>query len=298
MQSPILITGATGLLGGALTARLDREGTPWASIRHANPRWNPGKGEIGAELLENHDTVVHLAGEPLVAARWTEEKKRAIRDSRVNGTRAIAGAMAKRSPRPKTLVCASAIGYYGDRGDEELDEGSEAGEGFLADVVRDWEAAADPAREAGIRVAHLRLGVVLSTRGGALAKMLPVFKWGLGGRLGDGRMWMSWVHLDDAAAAFHRACVDPNLSGAYNLAAPRPVTNRTFTKALGEALGRPTALPAPAFALKLLLGGMAEEMLLCSVRAIPARLEKETDFRFAHPDLRPALGDLLGNGDA
>lgn len=291
--SPILVTGASGLVGSALTRRFDREDLSWNALSHRDPGWNPERGELDPSLLDTCDTVVHLAGEPIANHRWSDTIKTKIRDSRVNGTRAMAEAMAARSARPRALICASAIGLYGDGGDSVLTESSPAADGFLADVVRDWEAAADPAREAGIRVVHLRLGVVLSPEGGALAKMLPVFKLGLGGRIGNGRAWMSWIHLADVADAFLRAVKDPAMQGAYNLVAPSPVRNAEFTRVLGAALRRPTLLPVPRFALNIAMGEMSGA-LLQSARVHPDRL-MEADWSPRFPELEPALQDLLAS---
>lgn len=287
----ILVTGASGLVGSALTRRFDQENLSWTPLSHREAGWNPERGELDPALLADTDTVVHLAGEPIANRRWTDEIKTKIRDSRVRGTRAIAEAMAARTPRPRTLVCASAIGLYGDGGDRILTEDTPAADGFLAEVVREWEAAADPARDAGIRVAHLRLGIVLSPRGGALAKMLPVFKLGLGGKIGRGRAWMSWIHLHDVAEAFLQAVQDPDINGPYNLVAPSPVRNADFTRALGNALQRPAILPVPPLALKIAMGEMASA-LLQSARVHPTRLT-DARWRPRFPDLEPALRDLL-----
>ena len=287
----ILITGASGLVGSALSRKLDAGGPAWTALPHRDPGWNPEMGEVVPSRLEGHDTVVHLAGEPIAEKRWTDEQKRKIRDSRVNGTRALAETMARTPDRFRALICASAVGLYGDGGDKELTEESPAANDFLARVVQDWEAAADPARKAGIRVVHLRLGVVLSPDGGALAKMLPVFKLGLGGPIGTGKAWMSWIHVDDAAGAFLRAIRDPEMRGAYNLVSPHPVRNAAYTKSLGQALRRPAVLPVPPFALGLLLGEMAGA-LTQSARVLPERLRNE-DWNPAFPELGSALRDLV-----
>jgi len=292
MQKTILLTGATGLVGSALSRALRQAGHDVTALSRG-PSWNPGGGQVDASVLEGVDVVVHLAGEPIAARRWSTAQKQRIRDSRVRGTRALAEALAA-NPRPgRAFVCASAIGYYGNRGEEALTEMSALGEGFLAEVVRDWEDAAAPAQAAGLRVVFLRLGVVLSAQGGALAKMLPAFRLGLGGPLGNGRDWMSWIHLDDAVAAFQRAVDDAALDGAYNFCAPLPVRNREFTRALGQVLRRPAVMPVPRLALRLLLGEMGETLLLHSARVLPRRLQEEAEFHFAHPELLPALRDLL-----
>jgi uncharacterized protein (TIGR01777 family) len=305
----VLISGASGLIGSALVQRLT--GTDDEPGRHApalivrlvrsEPRpdtseisreseifWDPSTGELDPPALEGFDAVVHLAGENIARGRWTAEKRARIRDSRVRGTRLLCGALAETARRPKVLVSASAVGYYGDRGDEDLDETSPAGSGFLADVCREWEAATEPAAAAGIRVVCVRLGVVLARHGGALARMLPIFRFGLGGRLGSGRQYMSWIVLRDAVEAICHAIAVETLSGPVNLVAPNPVTNRQFTKALGRALHRPTLFPAPAFMLRLALGEMADALLLASARVLPRRL-LATGFRFHAAHLEDAL---------
>ncbi|MEX2606598.1 MAG: TIGR01777 family oxidoreductase [Kiritimatiellia bacterium] len=296
-NSPILLTGASGLLARHITALLDQRQLPWKAIHHGDPGWKPNQGICDPALLEGCAAVIHLAGEPIAARRWNEEQKQRIRLSRTEGTRAVAEAMAACDSMPRTLICASAVGYYGDRGEETLTEISGKGTGFLPEVVAEWEAAAAPAREAGIRVLHLRLGVVLSTEGGALAKMLPVFKLGLGGRLGNGRMWMSWIHVEDAARAFVFGLEHSELKGVFNLTAPHPVRNAEFTRTLGQILHRPALLPAPAFAIKLLLGEMGESLLLSSTRALPSALEKHK-FQFNFSALEPCLRELLGKSDS
>ncbi len=292
----IAVTGASGLVGSALVPvltaadheviRLVRE-APGEGEGH----WNPASG-IESGALQGIDAVVHLAGENIAEGRWTAEKKERIRESRVQGTEAVAQSMAAMEQSPPTLICASAIGYYGDRGHTELTEVSGAGEGFLPDVCKEWEAAAGPAIEAGVRVVHLRLGVVLSTEGGALAKMLTPFKMGVGGKIGDGNQYMSWISIEDVTSAVLHA-LTTDLSGPANTVAPEPVTNKEFTKALGRALHRPTIFPMPGFAARLAFGEMADALLLASSRVLPARLE-ETGFTFRHGTIDVALGDLLG----
>ena len=228
--------------------------------------------------------MVHLAGENIVG-RWTAEKKRKILDSRVQGTRLLAENAAGLSEKPRAMICASAIGYYGDRGNELLREESEPGEAFLSEVVEAWEAAADPAREADIRVANLRFGIVLSPEGGALGTTLPLFKIGGGGKLGSGRQWWSWVTLDDVVGALVHALENDAVEGAVNVAAPNPMTNAEYTKVLGNVLERPTLVPAPAPALRAVLGEVADELLLASARVEPTKL-KETGYDFRHPELR------------
>jgi len=297
----VAITGATGLVGGAIGAFLTTGGHTVLPVTRS-PRgagdvgWDPAAGRIDAAALEGCDAVVHLAGESLFALRWSEAKKRAIRESRVAGTRLLAETLARLERPPRVLVSASAIGIYGDRGDETLDEESAPGEGFLAEVCRAWEEAADPARAAGIRVATLRLGVVLSAQGGALATMLPPFRLGLGGRLGEGRQWFPWVALEDVVGAAHHA-IHGTLEGPVNVTSPQPVTNADYTRTLGRVLRRPTVLPVPAAALRGLLGEMAEEMLLASTRVAPRRLAA-AGFPFLYPELDAALAFELGRGAA
>ena len=291
-QPCILLTGASGLLGSAITSLLDKRGLPWRALRHGTPGWDPENGLLDPGHLEGVTGVIHLAGENIAAGKWTPSQKSRIRDSRRNGTRALSEAMAAAETKPAFLICASATGYYGDRGDEVCTEASAPGSGFLPDVVCDWESAADPAREAGIRVLHFRLGIVLALQGGALKKMLLPFKLGLGGQLGDGSMWMSWVHIADAARAFVHATEHSELSGCYNLVSPHPVQNHAFAKSLGQALRRPALFPAPAGLIKLLVGEMGEALLLSSTRALPERLQ-EAGFDFIHPSLPSALQNLL-----
>ncbi len=256
-------------------------------------RWDPARREIDAAGLEGHDAVLHLAGENVGSGRWTAARKAAIRDSRVNGTRLLCDALAGLARPPRTLVCASAVGYYGDRGEETLTEESPPGTGYLAEVCREWEAAATPAARKGIRVVTLRIGMVLSPKGGALARILPPFRAGLGGVIGGGRQYVGWVALDDLPHIVLHALQCGDLSGPVNAVAPRPVTNREFTGALGKALSRPTPLPVPAFALRLAVGReMADALLLASARVVPRRLEK-TGYRFRFPELGAALRHML-----
>jgi hypothetical protein len=255
--------------------------------------WDPDRGEIDAGGLEGVGAVVHLAGEGIGNKRWNEVQKAKIRGSRVQGTTLLAETLAKLAQPPKVLLSGSAVGFYGDRGDEVLTESSRPGGGFLAELCVAWEAAAAPAKEAGIRVGHLRTGIVLSGRGGALPKMLTPFKLGVGGKLGSGAQWMSWIALEDEVGAMVHLLGDESPAGPVNLTAPNPVPNAEFTKSLGKALGRPTVLPAPRFGLKAILGGeMAEELLLFSQRALPTRL-LDSGYTFKHPELREALGAAL-----
>ena len=254
--------------------------------------WNPVARVIDLKGLEGFDAIVHLAGDPIAEGRWTPEKKARIRDSRVKGTRFLAESTARLSRPPKIFLCASAVGFYGDRGDETLTEESGPGKGFLPEVGQEWEAACQPAAPTGARVVNLRFGIVMSRKGGALQKMLPPFQLGMGGRLGSGKQWMSWISLPDAAGAIAHALGDESLKGPVNIVSPNPVTNREFTLALGRALSRPAIMPVPAFAVRLLFGEMADAALLASTRVEPKKL-KSTGYRFRHPELEPALRDLL-----
>jgi uncharacterized protein (TIGR01777 family) len=292
----ILATGSGGLVGSALVRRLTETGHEVGRLVRsaAGPseiHWSPEAGQLEAARLEGFDAVVHLAGESIVG-RWTEAKKRRILESRVKGTRCLSKALSRLSRRPKALICASAIGFYGDRGDETLDERSVSGSGFLSEVCRQWEEAAIPAAEAGIRIAHLRFGIILSPAGGALAKILLPFKMGVGGVLGTGRQWMSWISLSDVVGVIEHALAAAALQGSVNVVSPHPVTNREFTKTLGAVLSRPTLFPMPAFAARLVFGEMADALLLGSARVEPARL-LESGYRFRHPFLAPALSSLL-----
>jgi uncharacterized protein (TIGR01777 family) len=300
-----LVTGATGLLGSTLTdvlstggyeARaLGRKGSssPPPLAASDSVTWDPRSGAIDPEALEGVDFVVHLAGESIASGRWTEERRRAIRDSRVRGTRLLAQAIAEMEQPPKAMICASATGWYGSRGAEELTESSATGDGFLADVCREWEAAADPARAAGIRVVNLRFGMILWPTGGALERMLGPFRAGVGGRVGDGSQYWSWVSLDDAVGAILHSAATDALEGPVNVVAPAALRNSEFTSVLGSVLQRPTVTPAPGFLLRLALGDMADELLLASARVVPRRL-LESGFEFRDPDLEPALRHMLG----
>ena len=296
----VLVTGSSGLVGKALVQRLTAEGHGVARLVRTPPRdpqsefpWDPAGGRLDPEVLEGQDAVVHLAGENISGGRWTAARRERIRASRVDSTRLLAQALAGLRRKPSVLVCASAIGYYGDRGDELLSEESGPGAGFLPDVCRAWESASRDAEAAGIRVVRMRIGVVLSGGGGALPRMLTPFKLGLGGRLGTGRQFMSWVALADLAAALTVALADDRLQGPVNAVAPSPVTNAEFTRVLAKVLARPAFFPAPAFALRLLLGQMADELLLASTRVVPRKL-KEAGFQYRHPDLEGALKAALG----
>ena len=296
----VAVTGATGLVGSALTPRLAGGGHEAVALRRAadaagggGPSWDPATGALSAGALDGVDAVVHLAGENVAGGRWTAARKARIRDSRVAGTRQLAVALAALPQPPKTLIAASAIGFYGDRGEERLDEAAAPGADFLADVCQQWEAAAAPARDAGMRVVHLRIGIVLTPAGGALQRMLPPFRMGAGGVIGSGRQYMSWVALDDVLGGILHALRADSLTGPVNLAAPHPVTNAEFTKTLGRVLRRPTFLPLPAFGARLAFGEMADALLLSSARVEPARLRAD-GFEFDYPDLEAALRHLLG----
>jgi uncharacterized protein len=295
----VLVTGASGLIGSALCESLTASGQRVLPLRRTSARdaagdpvWDPATGHINLSGAEPLYAAVHLAGAP-IAQRWTDDTKRQIRDSRVKGTSLLCAGIAQLAQPPRVLVCASAIGFYGDRGDEWLAEQSPAGTGFLAEVCQEWEAAAAPASELGIRVIHLRLGIVLSEKGGALRKMLPVFKLGLGGRLGEGPAWWSWIALDDVVGAIHHILTNDSLQGPVNVVTPNPVTNADFAKTLGRVLVRPAVLPVPRFAVEKLLGEMGREALLASTRVLPAKLD-ESGFQFRFPDLELALRYLLG----
>jgi len=294
----VVVSGSSGLIGTALGGALQRAGHRMVPLVRSQPvgaaiGWDPDHGRIDAGGLEGVGAVVHLAGEGIGSKRWNDAHKARIRDSRVRGTALLAETLATLNRPPKVLLSGSAVGYYGDRGDEVLTESSRAGDGFLAEVCVAWEAAAAPAREAGIRVSHLRTGIVLSADAGALPRMLTPFRLGLGGRLGSGSQWMSWISIEDEAGAVVHLLGDDAPAGAVNLAAPNPVTNADFTAALGRALRRPAAIPVPKIALKAVLGAeMAEELLLSSQRALPTRL-LDSGYTFARPDLAEALGAVV-----
>ncbi|MGB6974422.1 MAG: TIGR01777 family oxidoreductase [Terracidiphilus sp.] len=294
----VLVSGASGLLGSALLQALRDRHLPVRQLVRRTPDanqflWNPAAPVLVADPvpLEGCSAAVHLSGANLVG-RWTAAYRREIAASRIGSTLALARLLADLRRPPAVLAVASAIGIYGDCGDELLDESSASGDGYLAELCKDWEAAAEPARAAGIRVLHLRFGVVLSRHGGALAQMLPLFRLGLGGRLGSGRQWMSWISLADAVQALLYALETPTLAGPVNLTAPEPVRNVEFTQILAKHLHRPAFLPAPAFALRLAFGQMADEALLSSARAVPANLQS-VGFRFAHPKVEQALAAEL-----
>ena len=295
----VLISGSSGLIGSALSRSLvDGRHTVVRLVRGpasgdaTTVSWDPERQTIDRSGLEGCDAVVHLAGEPLLG-RWTADKKRRIADSRVRGTKLIAEALASLTRRPGVLVCASAAGYYGNRGDEMLTEESTPGRGFLAEVVRAWESAADPARQVGIRVVHVRTGLVLARGGGLLKILLLPFQLCLGGPIGSGRSYWSWIALEDLIAAYRFAIARESISGAINAAAPNPVTNREFARTLGAVLGRPAVLPVPPVALRFVFGREAADDMLSGFRLQPTRLQA-AGFRFQFPDLEPALRHELG----
>jgi hypothetical protein len=296
----VLLAGGSGLVGSALAPMLTANGHEVAKLsrlpgetaeRERLPRWNPGVGQINLDGAGPLDAVVHLAGET-IAQRWTMAARRRIRESRVNGTRLLCETLACLKAPPRVLVCASACGFYGDRGAEWLDEASAPGDGFLAEVCREWEAASAPAVACGIRVVHLRIGLGLAREGGALAKLLPVFRLGFGGRLGDGRAYWSWIALEDLAAIILYALVNEALQNAVNAVSPCPVTNAEFTRALSAVLRRPALFPVPRFAVELCFGAMGREALLASFRVKPSKL-LNAGFRFRFSELEPALRHLL-----
>lgn len=295
----VLATGSSGLIGSALLSSLSPAGHRITRLVRSQPRaeagefyWDPQTGQLDAAGLERADAVVHLAGES-IAERWTPQKKVRIRDSRVKGTRLLCDALARLENPPRVLVNASAIGYYGDRGDAVLQEESAPGSGFLAEVCREWEGATESAARAGIRVVRLRIGVVLSRKGGALARMLLPFRLGAGGRIGSGKQYMSWIAIDDLVGAIQHTLTTPELQGPINAVSPNPATNSEFTKTLGKVLGRPTLLPMPAFAVRLAFGQMGEDLLLASSRVQPVRLEA-SGFAFRFAELEGALRHVLG----
>ena len=294
----VLVSGSTGLIGSALVSALEEGGHRVRRLTRSGGSsedvvlWDPSAGEIDAGRIEGVDAVVHLAGEN-IAGRWTDAKKARIRDSRVRGTRLLAETLARLPTPPVVMVSASAAGYYGDRGNELLSEESAPGDNFLAGVGQEWEAAADPAREAGVRVVNPRFGIVLSTEGGALGTTLPIFKLGVGGKIGSGRQYWSWIAIDDVVGAILHVLTKDSLEGPVNVTVPDPPTNSEYTSVLGRVLGRPTVFPLPAPAARIMLGQLADELLLASQRIEPARL-KETGYSYRYPELEGALRHLLG----
>ncbi len=291
----IVVAGASGLIGTALVPFLISQGHQVATLvcskLPTTPQeilWNPSTGEIDSQALEGFDAFINLAGENIASGRWSAARKTRIHDSREQATRLLCDTIARLKQPPKVLINASAIGYYGDRGEESLIETSSSGTGFLAQVCRDWEASTERAQSHGVRVVCLRIGVVLTPKGGALRSMLLPFKLGLGGKIGSGKQIMSWVTLDDLVNIFAFALSHHALEGPVNVVAPNPVTNAEFTKALGSALKRPTWLPFPAFAARLILGEMADELLLSSAKVLPTKLQK-AGYTWLYPKIQDAL---------
>ncbi len=292
----VLISGASGLIGTALTSRLEAAEMEVMrltrqSVDEEDDRqiyWHPESGTLDAERIEGFRTVVHLAGESVADGKWDEDKKRRIMDSRVTSTTLLCRVLANLKDKPRMLICASAIGYYGDRGEEELTEASEPGNGFLSEVCQAWEQAVQPAEEAGIKIVHLRIGMVLSSHGGALKRMLPPFRLGLGGPVGGGQQWMSWIALNDLTGVILHCMNSRRVTGVINAVAPNPVLNREFAHALGKALNKPAITPVPAFAIKIALGEMGRELVLASTRVKPERLE-QAGFEWEHPEIDSAL---------
>ena len=296
----VAVTGASGLIGTAVVRRLQAEGHQVLRLTRSRPsgpdqvQWDPMAGRLDPDALAKADAVVHLAARNIGdRLRWTAATKRDLLQTRVEGTGLVAGTMAGLTEGPRVLVCASGVGFYGDRGDEVLTEASSGGHGFLADVVRRWEEAADPARAAGLRVVHLRTGPVQTAAGAGLPKQALMFRLGVGGRLGSGRQWLSWISLDDIAGAYLHVLTRQDLDGPVNAVAPNPVTNAEFTATLARILRRPAVLHIPAFGPRLVLGEAADELLFVSQRARPARLQA-TGYRFQFPELEPALRQTLG----
>jgi len=295
----ILVAGATGLVGSALIPALESDASEITRLVRSSPKaneieWHPNRGQIDAARLEGFDAIINLAGESIAEGRWTDEKKRKIHDSRVNGTHLLSEAIAKSASRPRVFLCASATGFYGDRDNEILDETSESGGGFLADVCREWEDATEPATKAGVRVVNLRFGPILAREGGMLGKMLTPFKMGMGGKVGSGKQYISWVAIDDVVGAIKLALADERIHGPLNVVSPNPVTNEAFTRTLGEVLSRPTVMSIPAFAARLAFGEMANEMLLVSQRVVPKKLN-EAGYQFQYPELESALRHYLAD---
>jgi uncharacterized protein (TIGR01777 family) len=294
----MVVGGATGLVGSALCDLLAGEGHQVARLVRGAPkragdvRWDPDTGELASGALEGADVVFNLAGENVAGGRWTDARKHAILESRTRSTGLLARAIAALETRPRAFVNASAVGFYGDRGDEELDEASSRGDGFLSGVCQAWEAATAPAEDAGVRTVHARFGVVLSPEGGALAKMLPPFRMGAGGPIGSGRQWMSVIDIEDVVRALSTLARDESFRGPVNVVCPTPIRQADFARALGRALGRPAFVPLPAFAVKAAFGEMGREMLLGSQRALPRAL-LSAGFAFRHGDAASSLDAAL-----
>lgn len=302
----VLVTGASGFLGSEIVSQLTRGGHEVAALvrgptaSQSNFRWNPATGELEIGAINKWGgplAVIHLAGENIAARRWTPDQKRKIHDSRVEATRRLCQSLLQLAHKPSVFISASAIGIYGDRGDEILVEESAAGEGFLPEVVHGWESASDSLESGGVRRVLFRLGMILGAEGGALGKMLPIFKLGLGGKVGPGRQWVSWISRADAARLFITAVEEPGWKGVYNAVTPGPARNRDFASKLGKALHRPAVFPAPGWMLRMLFGELADSMLLASQRVKPVRV-LETGFAFEHPSLDQAFQYALGSPGA
>ena len=293
----VLVSGVSGPIGAALLPYLQSQGAQIVRLVRGPAKapdqisWDPLKPVV-PEAVSGFDTVIHLAGES-VMARWTESRKKSMRDSRVLATQHLAASLAQAQSRPRVFICASAVGFYGNRGDEVLTEESGGGRGYAADLARDWEGASKVAADAGIRTVNLRIGLVLSARGGALGKMVTPFKLGLGGKVGSGRQWTPWIHVDDIVGAIHHALRTESMSGPVNLAAPNPARNEEFTRVLASVLRRPAVFSVPAFAVRLAFGQMGDELLLGSKRVQPAKL-LSSGYAFRFAQLKTALEDLLG----
>lgn len=295
----IVISGGSGMVGVALTAALKSEQhevwhlvRPGPALKQNDIRWDPHSAQVDVPALEGADVIVHLSGASVAHGRWTKERKEILRSSRIDSTRVLVDSMAKLTKPPKVFISASAVGYYGSRGDELLPESSSPGRDFLALLARDWEAEANRAAQAGIRTVILRFGVIFAQKGGALEQMVRPFRLGVGGRIGDGRQWLAWVALDDVVRVIQLAIVNPEMNGAYNTVAPEPVRNADFAKAVGRVLHRPAILPSPKFALRLALGEMADALLFASQRAIPEKLQ-QLGYKFQFADLETTLRAML-----
>ena len=289
----IAIAGASGLVGSALIPSLTNDGAAITRLvrgaaKSGEIEWHPNQDQLNEQTLAGFDVIINLAGENIAGGRWTDEQKRKIRDSRVGGTHLLSEAIAKMEVKPGAFICASATGIYGDRDDETLDEQSESGGGFLAGVCREWEKACEPAIKAAVRVVNLRLGPILAREGGMLSKLLTPFKMGMGGKVGSGKQYISWVALDDVVNAIKLAISNQAMRGPLNIVSPNPVTNEEFTRTLGHVLNRPTALAMPAFAARLAFGEMADEMLLASQKVLPKKL-MSMGFEFKYPQLEAAF---------
>ena len=293
----VAVTGSSGLIGSSLVSYLSKKDIVVSKILRENPEdddisWKPENGDWDSDFTGGVDGIVHLAGENVASGRWTKAKKEKIRNSRIEGTKRLCEHILKLPTPPSVLVCASAIGYYGNRGVEFLNEGSSRGSGFLPDVCLGWEEAAESVSKAGIRVVNVRFGIVLSKDGGALAKMMTPFKIGMGGKIGSGTQYMSWIAMDDVTSAIYHTLITESLKGPVNVTAPNPVTNKEFTNTLGEVLKRPAVVPIPAFAAKLAFGEMANDLLLASTKVAPKRLS-DSGYKFQYPELENALKHVL-----